>query len=264
MEKATKEELLKLTTHVQNVSPAKADIVFRIAKKRLLDIAATVKPEQSQEMELLNFALESPDLDILAERLNAMTVAQSETEPRLFVDMDGTLAEFKPVDTLEKLYEEGYFLNLNPLENVVNSIKEMMRLYPEKEVYIMSAVLSDSPFAIKEKNEWLDRYLPEIDQNHRIFTPCGEDKLSYVPGGAKETDYLLDDYTKNLIGWEPPARGIKLLNGINHTNGTWKGCTLRFDKQSVKLARHIVAVMEGAVIKDAVPQQDQEQKSPKF
>lgn len=264
MEKETKEELLKLATHVHNASPSKEDIVFRIARNRLLDIAATMNPEQEQEMELLNFALESPDLDILSERLTALTGIQQEAEPRLFVDMDGTLAEFKPVDTLETLYEEGYFLNLPPLENVVNSIKEMMRLYPEKEVYIMSAVLSDSPFALKEKNAWLDHYLPEIDQEHRIFTPCGEDKLSYVPGGAKETDYLLDDYTKNLTRWEPPAKGIKLLNGINHTKGTWKGCTLRFDKQSVKLARHIAAVMEGAVIKDAVPQQEQKQKSPKL
>lgn len=35
---------------------------------------------------------------------------------RLFVDMDGTLAEFKPVDTLEVLYEKDYFLNLKPNE----------------------------------------------------------------------------------------------------------------------------------------------------
>ena len=31
---------------------------------------------------------------------------------RLFVDMDGTLAVFKTVDTMETLYEKGYFKNL--------------------------------------------------------------------------------------------------------------------------------------------------------
>ena len=38
---------------------------------------------------------------------------------RLFVDMDGTLAEFRSVDTLETLYEKGYFAELRPQETVV-------------------------------------------------------------------------------------------------------------------------------------------------
>ncbi|MFQ9404087.1 MAG: hypothetical protein ACLR1Z_09985, partial [Eubacterium sp.] len=45
---------------------------------------------------------------------------------RLFVDMDGTLAEFKPVDTLETLYEKDYFLNLKPNENVLGAIKQLI------------------------------------------------------------------------------------------------------------------------------------------
>ena len=45
---------------------------------------------------------------------------------RLYVDMDGTLAEFKKVDTLEKLYEKGYFLNLEPHMNVVEAIRSIV------------------------------------------------------------------------------------------------------------------------------------------
>ena len=37
-------------------------------------------------------------------------------QDRLFIDMDGTIAEFKPCKTMEKLYERGYFLNLAPIE----------------------------------------------------------------------------------------------------------------------------------------------------
>ena len=44
---------------------------------------------------------------------------------RLFVDMDGTLAEFKQVDALESLYEEGYFRSLKPQENVVEAIRSL-------------------------------------------------------------------------------------------------------------------------------------------
>ena len=175
---------------------------------------------------------------------------------RLFVDMDGTLAVFKPVDTLETLYEEGYFLNLQPHDNVVDMVKEFIANHPDVEVFIMSAVLSDSEYALNEKNEWLDKYLPEIDAAHRVFPPCGVDKKEYVPGGIRPTDFLLDDYTKNLTLWQPPAKGIKLLNGINHTRGTWQHDCLSFEKSGKELVADIVDIMKhGAKIKDMVPQE---------
>lgn len=174
---------------------------------------------------------------------------------RLLVDMDGTLAVFQPVDTLEKLYEEGYFLNLAPQQNVVDAVKEIVLKHPEIEVFIMSAVLTDSKFALQEKNEWLDKYLPEIDSKHRIFPPCGEDKKEYVPEGIRDTDYLLDDYTKNLVLWQPPAKGIKLLNGINHTNGTWQYDMLSYDREGSSLAAAIDSIIrENCEIRDALPE----------
>ena len=175
---------------------------------------------------------------------------------RLLVDIDGTLAEFKAVDTLETLYEEGYFRNLKPNENVLDAVKQITYLYPEIEVYVMSAVLTDSKYALKEKNEWLDEYLPQVDKEHRIFPPCGENKLNYVPGGIRETDHLLDDYSKNLTLWEPPAKGIKLLNGINHTHETWQGNMLRYDHTPEELANRIVGIMKGELfVRDEKPQE---------
>lgn len=109
-------------------------------------------------------------------------MAEARKKQRLFVDIDGTLAVFKPVDTLETLYEKGYFLNLAPHENVVAAVKEIVTNHPEIEVNILSAYLTDSQYALQEKNEWLDRYLPEIDQTHRIFVPCGSDKKEGIGG----------------------------------------------------------------------------------
>lgn len=157
---------------------------------------------------------------------------------RLFVDMDGTLAEFKNVDTLEVLYEQGYFKNLKPQINVVDAIKEIINKN-EVEVFILSAVLSDSKYALDEKNEWINKFLPEIDKDHRIFPPCGEDKKNYIPDHIRNNDFLLDDYTHNIMLWSPPTEGIKLLNGINHTRGTWKGSMLSFNKSSAELAKDI-------------------------
>lgn len=162
---------------------------------------------------------------------------------RLFVDMDGTLAVFKPVDEMETLYEKGYFLNLTPQEKVVAAIREIIVNHPEIEVNILSAYLTDSKYALQEKNEWLDRHLPKIEQDHRIFVPCGTDKKEGIPEGIRSNDFLLDDYTKNLNEWQPPARGIKLLNGINHTRGSWPHDRIRHDRESKTLASCIVSIM---------------------
>lgn len=177
--------------------------------------------------------------NILADgEASPLRYAAADNRLRLFVDMDGVLAKFKTVDTLETLYEKGYFLNLAPQDTVVEAVR-CLAGDPQIEVYILSSVLSDSSYALAEKNAWLDEHLPEIDREHRIFPPCGEDKKMYIPEGIRQTDCLLDDYTHNLVLWEPPARGIKLLNGINHTKGTWQGAMVSHELTGEELYHEI-------------------------
>lgn len=166
---------------------------------------------------------------------------------RLFVDMDGTLAVFKKIDELETLYQKGYFLNLKQNENVVAAVRQIINSRIDIEVYILSAYLSDSKYALEEKNAWLDRYLPEIDHKHRIFPPCGVNKREYVKGGITPEDYLLDDYTKNLREWDPPGSAIKLLNGINHTKGTWQGEKIHYTTDSQSMAKMIIQIMSNEI-----------------
>lgn len=162
---------------------------------------------------------------------------------RLFVDMDGTLATFKQLNTMEPLYEQGYFLNLEPMKNVVDGIHNIIRDYPQIDVYVLSAVLSDSEYALQEKNAWLDKYLPELSAEKRIFSRCGDDKKNYVKGGVHSNDILLDDYTKNLFEWKP-GKGIKLLNGINHTNRTWRGTCVNAELPGDIFASELIRHME--------------------
>lgn len=170
---------------------------------------------------------------------------------RLFVDMDGTLAEFRQVSALEELYERGYFAQLPPQQNVVDAIRLLIHTTPLLEVFILSSVLFDSQFAMEEKNTWLNRFLPDVDQAHRIFLPCGENKAGYVPGKLRESDCLLDDYTKNLEDWSRAGgQGVKLLNGINHTRGSWNGSRLSYDRSPVQMAGALLDIAAGRCIQD--------------
>lgn len=137
---------------------------------------------------------------------------------RLFLDMDGTLARFHDVDKMfvEAMWQQGFYYNLQPFENMVEGVKLFIKEHPEIEVYVLSAVLdTDPPFVVEEKNAWLDKYLPEVPAERRIFTRAGENKTDYIEDlGAG--DYLIDDYNKNLVQFENAgATAIKFRNDVN-------------------------------------------------
>lgn len=171
---------------------------------------------------------------------------------RLFVDMDGTLAEFKTIEKFETLYEEGYFRDLRPQQNVIDAIKEIITDKTEYEVYVISAVLEDSKYALKEKKAWLKEYLPELHEKNQIFTACGKDKREWV-SDLKDNDFLLDDYTKNLLSWSQQIEGkkgsgIKLLNGKNDTHKTWEGARVSKYSEGSVLVKNLINIMEGKKI----------------
>ncbi len=135
---------------------------------------------------------------------------------RIFVDMDGTIAEYRP-DTGERYMDTGYFKDLKPYESMVQAIKQLSR--QGYEVNVLTTVYSIE--AIREKEEWLNRYLPELPEEQRIYSPPDFPKTKYIPGGVRKDDVLIDDHTPNLLVW--PGRGIKALNPLNHRYGVWKG-----------------------------------------
>lgn len=203
--------------------------------------------EGNDDMGLLDLEV----LDSIERRLGIAGMRWGAPEPqRIFVDMDGTLAEFKPCRYLETLMEKGYFARLRPLDHVVQAV-QIHATEPYFEVYILSAYLADSPYALAEKQAWLDQYLPEIDHDHRIFCECGQDKALYIPGGMREGDCLLDDYTANLQKWEKAGgKGIKLINGINGRRGTWQGAKVYADREPEGLAIDIEKAMASEARKE--------------
>lgn len=155
---------------------------------------------------------------------------------RLYVDMDGTIAVWGN-SAWEEVCSKGYFLHRPPMMNVIQAIKEVVRSHPNVEVFILSAALQND-YAVPEKNAWLDKYLPEIDKDHRVFSVYGEDKGKYI---NQKGDILLDDYSKNLVEWEAKGgKGIKILNGVNWSKKSWKGDVVFHETNPKLLAESIV------------------------
>ena len=148
----------------------------------------------------------------------------------ILVDMDGVLATWGEIHAPEELYQKNYFLDRPPMENCVSSIRALVRA--GEDVYILSAFLADSPYAKSEKQEWLDRYLPEISSEHRIFLPTTGDKgkAACAALGLEELHQnviLLDDYNNNLFDFQRAGgTAVKALNGINGNTEEWKGPSL--------------------------------------
>lgn len=134
---------------------------------------------------------------------------------KLFLDMDGTVAMIYEdrEGFMEKLFEDGFFRNLKPYKNMVEAIKLLVA--SGVEVTILSAYPRIE--AVREKKEWVAEYLGNLPE---IFLPEGENKGEYLENKLGEpltkNDFLVDDYSKNLIEWENAGgTGIKFVNEIN-------------------------------------------------
>ena len=55
---------------------------------------------------------------------------------------------------------------------------------------------------------------------------------------------LIDDFSKNLHRWEAAGgTGIKILNGINATKGTWTGYSIPSCLSSMNIADNIQLII---------------------
>lgn len=140
---------------------------------------------------------------------------------RLFIDMDGTLAEWRSEAGSENLYERYYFASLYPYPTILYAVRDIWFAVKagklDAELFILSAYLPDSQWAKVEKQEWLDRYLHKMfDEAHTLLVPCDRSKLDYVPDDVGTNDFLLDDYTHNLHEWgKAGGVPVKVFNGCN-------------------------------------------------
>lgn len=190
-----------------------------------------IKPERIPEMEIYNARIPAP------------TITKKKRMNRLFVDLDGTLYQFVPGTPFEDLLRGHYFANLTPQQNVIDAVRKICQTRSDIEVNTLGSYPSDTEAPLWDKNERLNRDLPEINWEKRIFLPLRYTK-DYAFDKLTKNDYLLDDYTKNLKEWEAHGgTGIKLLTDINHTRETWNGNSVRFDAPGEEIMKDLLRIV---------------------
>jgi 5'(3')-deoxyribonucleotidase len=147
---------------------------------------------------------------------------------RIFLDLDGTLARFNVRNALERFDKEvGFFANLLAYKG----IEKVNELALTNQLFIISA--SPNEQADKDKLQWLQKYLPNIQEDNVTLCRLGQNKAQIIQDKynivINEECYLLDDYTKNLNEWESfGGKGIKRITTVSdNSTKKWKGLELK-------------------------------------
>ena len=117
----------------------------------------------------------------------------NDNRPKLYVDMDNTLADFDGSEHLlnwdhkERPYEmfrRGFFSDLRPFPGAISAMKRITDS-GKYNVYILSKPVLDSPRSFSEKQAWVMRHFPEL-ADRLVLT---QNKLLVDPNNA----ILIDD-----------------------------------------------------------------------
>lgn len=138
-----------------------------------------------------------------------MSIDNTEVRPNLegkdvFLDMDGTLVEYRSFDrvncSLKECFLRGMYKDCRPLTSIIEYVKNS----GYKEVYILSQI--QSYIGIQEKIEWLHEYAPFIKDANMFF--ISENKAlaldTYVEmlGLCKDNIIFVDDTVSTLEATE--------------------------------------------------------------
>lgn len=158
---------------------------------------------------------------------------------KIYIDMDGCIAKWNTEAFIDDTFLPGYFANREPDVDLINTVKDLVAA--GYDITILTAVYIDD-HSKQDKLKWLKKY--GLDNLNIIFVPYGNEKSKYIEMDGN-ISILLDDFSRNLNEWilYPNCYGIKYMNGINGTKGTWKSFMVSNKMNQVSMFRTIRAII---------------------
>lgn len=219
------------------------------AQKSVRDLISRAQEEKKSFREdPLSFGLFGAVVKLDREDRNTVDIDDEDKEEpkqekrRIFFDMDGTLNVFESAKHLDEVSKPGYMKERTPIENMVEAARILSEQY---EVWTASAVLPYN-HSVPDKDYWLDKEMPFIPKDHRIYIPYGTDKGKALEPYIREGDIFIDDYSANLKSVSSYYKGkvscIKCCNGINDTNHSWIGHRISIYSAPEVIADEIASV----------------------
>lgn len=135
-----------------------------------------------------------------------MSVRNYPDNPRVYLDMDGVVADFERAMNEHKLSASqlkvipNAYRTLRPMPGAIEGVHKIIEF--GFFVMVLTKIPSENPFAATEKILWLQEHLP-ILEDHIIITPdkgCVGDK----------GDFLVDDHPEWANAHKFPGSIIKL------------------------------------------------------
>ena len=111
--------------------------------------------------------------------------------------------------------------------------------------------------SIPDKKFWIRQHCPWFTEDRQVFIPYGTDKAKSLRDLVDYGDVFLDDYTANLRDLQnafgKQMECVKVLNGINDTNHSWKGKRISIYSDAQHIAESIADMSVRKEIGNAVP-----------
>lgn len=116
----------------------------------------------------------------------------------MYIDMDDTICNYREAYLLNKVFyeypqsNEGFFINLQPIENAIESVNLLREIF---DVYILTRPSYMNPLCYTEKRLWVEKFFGLDFCKKFIISP----NKALLKGGYLIDDVLWDEFEGKQI-----------------------------------------------------------------